>query len=1281
MKKNSFRRNLLPVRVANLFAENKYSEDIKSAVLFLDITGFTSATEELVKNGREGAEILSRIINTVFAPAVEIVENHGGHICVFAGDAFYALFEAKRGLKKSSTRALSAALEITDEFRGLNPVETRMGKFVFSPKTAIVKGVGELNIVKCGRRHVYYFSGKPFFEASDLTNKCPKYGVVVSHDIKKECEDKRLFYFCRFTENSYSANFRSKKGEKTVFLKNEKMPGKEYFKVQKKFTPTCILEKKEIGEFREVVVCFTSFERNDDFPKKVAFAERLAQKYGGFLNKAVVGDKGSTVMTVFGAPSAVEKPVEMAYRYAEELRSLTQNTSATGMARGTVYAGFIGSFRAGEYTVMGRCVNLSARLMQKAKKGNILMDRDSFSALKEKLNAKYMGRRRLKGIKDEIEIYQAENLNKHRENAPTVFDTLGREKEKKFLLNVFEEMLSKKINGGAVFVDGEPGTGKTQLVSEVLDHESVQRNFIVINLAYESAAGESLSPVIKFLREYIPGEGKIFEEILQGLSIGVKENSLREDLLRGKEYLFHYAGVKDFSSEFSGLKPERIIENFSYAFKAFIKGLSLIKPVVLALDDFQCADADSVELVKILSRNVENYPFVFVFTCRLKDDGEPLEAVGDFSTIKRLKLENFNKDLTRQMLEKKFMSENLPVETVEYFHAKTGGNPFFLEQFSMYFLENGFIGKNMDITVQSEEIPADINSVITARFDRLTEDFKETVRNASVLGKEFAVEVLTKMLGKKNIIKDLKSGENALIWISLEKIKYMFKHILIRDSVYQMILKEKLRKLHSFAAQIIEQVYSADLTPHYRELFYHYDIAEEAEKVIYTGEKALNYASEMGMREDSLKYAETLDRYLLGSQKTENRIRWARLLSKTSENKKALNLALETIEKAKSSDEKKHYCSLLNIIFDLYLETGTRDEIDGTFRSLKELFGTLKDPVSIIETLENIAMYYHHIGFEEEGYPWAKRALEEAENLCAFSETKENLSLLAKNYSRNAVYFGRQMGFDKVFNYLEKALSVVRKAGNRPAEGLLYGNLGLSYMEIKLDIENALLFYNKSLEIHEKYQDRHGMLVTLNNMALILMHRKEEEAAKDMLEKAYYMAVEIGDNVMQIICLINICNYKKRKGLLAEAVMDIEKAAEKAKMCGKDLLYGQILDISFGLKLLTKEFREAEKSNKILLQLSEKIKNEYLFFKFEMNSALYLSERGEKEKAILSFNEMLGKYSDGFYRAEIFYNLWKAAGDEDAKTKALSFYKKLIYEDTSEFKQLSYLEIFEELNS
>ena len=63
--------------------------------MFIDISGFTAMTQKLMKNGKEGAEILSGIINEVFYPAIDHIYKNEGFITTFAGDAFTALSHLK----------------------------------------------------------------------------------------------------------------------------------------------------------------------------------------------------------------------------------------------------------------------------------------------------------------------------------------------------------------------------------------------------------------------------------------------------------------------------------------------------------------------------------------------------------------------------------------------------------------------------------------------------------------------------------------------------------------------------------------------------------------------------------------------------------------------------------------------------------------------------------------------------------------------------------------------------------------------------------------------------------------------------------------------------------------------------------------------------------------------------------------------------------------------------------------------------------------------------------
>jgi len=48
--------------------------------LFVDISGFTTITEALMRHGQHGAEVLATVMRAVFAPLVHTVLAHGGFI-------------------------------------------------------------------------------------------------------------------------------------------------------------------------------------------------------------------------------------------------------------------------------------------------------------------------------------------------------------------------------------------------------------------------------------------------------------------------------------------------------------------------------------------------------------------------------------------------------------------------------------------------------------------------------------------------------------------------------------------------------------------------------------------------------------------------------------------------------------------------------------------------------------------------------------------------------------------------------------------------------------------------------------------------------------------------------------------------------------------------------------------------------------------------------------------------------------------------------------------------
>lgn len=145
--------------------------------------------------------------------------------------------------------------------------------------------------------------------------------------------------------------------------------------------------------------------------------------HNGTLDKHV----GDSIMGVFGAPVAFEddtlRAVVCAAGMMDEIGKINNDLSepgrkisiGIGISTGEVMAGIFGSCRKKEYTVMGRAVNVAARLEGLAQGGQILVCGDTYREVEGHVRAEQMGPIALKGIDRKIEVYDIRGL---KENTP-----------------------------------------------------------------------------------------------------------------------------------------------------------------------------------------------------------------------------------------------------------------------------------------------------------------------------------------------------------------------------------------------------------------------------------------------------------------------------------------------------------------------------------------------------------------------------------------------------------------------------------------------------------------------------------------------------------------------------------------------------------------------------------------------------------------------------------------------------------------------------------------------
>ena len=90
---------------------------LDASLCFVDISGFTSLSERLVRSGRIGAEELTDVLNRAFGAMLELAYVRGGELLKFGGDALLLLFQGEQHPRQ----ACAAAVETADRAAGMPP--------------------------------------------------------------------------------------------------------------------------------------------------------------------------------------------------------------------------------------------------------------------------------------------------------------------------------------------------------------------------------------------------------------------------------------------------------------------------------------------------------------------------------------------------------------------------------------------------------------------------------------------------------------------------------------------------------------------------------------------------------------------------------------------------------------------------------------------------------------------------------------------------------------------------------------------------------------------------------------------------------------------------------------------------------------------------------------------------------------------------------------------------------------------------------------------------------
>jgi len=1327
-------RNLIPHFIQQQFKAGNEHGNFDAFTLFIDLSGFTSLTETLMKQGKEGAEQLSSHLNGIFEPLVNLVYCEGGFIPYFAGDSFTAIFPKSSDQDTPEVLIKTAGL-LRDFFQKNGIRKTRFGNFNFGIKIGLGEGDVEWGIVG-NKQKSFYFRGVAINAAAQSQYNAEEQEIILNENFKTKFEKflppvelKKDEYF-RFTEMVEFPDIEN------CFNQLPKLEPK----ILSNFFPKEVIQYDDNGEFRNVISVFISFTGVDTHEALNDFVSVVLDEissFSGYFKEVDFGDKGGVLVAFFGAPVTFENNNERAIEFVmaleEELKDLRRTTPLKfriGITSGNAFTGTVGGVERCQYAAVGNRINLAARLMTYANYGQVLVDETIQKSPYFRFNHK--GDIQYKGIDEDIPTYEL--LGKNIDDQQVFGGKMvGRKNELEQLLNFSKPILDNDF-AGVAYLFGEAGIGKSRLSFEMRSQLRKIGSVSWLTCQADQILKKPLNPFIYFLKHYfdqsfenteiqnIESFEKKYLDLYHDERLVAHEDAsqIRRELSRTKSILAAQVGISSSSSLWQQLDAKGRYQNTLAALSNLIVAESCLQPVVLELEDAHWFDLDSIEFLQDFAKKMTRHPIFVLVTSRYDDNGEKVHLFSketlldgkhktleiDLNILQPEAIEHFAEIKLQAPISKEF--KKLLLRT-------TNGNPFYAEQIIEYFSESNLLEKRRGvwhIKDNSLKLSSSINSILMARIDRLSLLVKETVKAAAVIGREFEVPVLNEVMkAQKEFIarngdatavlkEQIQTAERGQIWRAVNELRYIFKHSLLREAVYDMQLRARLRRLHRLIAEAIEKLYEGKIEERYADLAFHFGEAEVEEKTNYYLLKAADF--------NRLKY----------------------------QNTRALNFyeqLVENYKKAPATDRKELVRVLLKKASVLRL-VGEWDRCQEVYEEATDLIQEKDDHV--------LSGRIHNLIGElltlKGNYDDAKSHLEAAATHFEFTDDKVGKY---KVYGNLGTLFFRQGIYDHAKSYFTKSINLSREYNPNKANAAIVSNLGLAHMN-EGNYEEAIRWQESELAICEKINDSLGMANLYTNMGIVLFEKGDYDEALDSYRKGLKLSEDLGNKLLVSIAIgcigsvyqrkgdyikasehflqdltiseelgdkqgiaialgllgelrseegefdlargyleknLALCeelNYRKGIAKAVNALADIfmvkneydkainyyNRAIELARMINNKLVLGESLVEKGEALIEANRIDEAQTFHQEAILMIENLGNLDLIFKAKIFSAKLAFAIKEKEKAQLILQDLVKEYTSDFELGDIYFWLYKITQQDNYKKKSLTKYQKLYAE-------------------
>ncbi len=518
-------RHLVEWKTTEPIPGQRRGDFLQGTILFSDVSGFTALSEKLARQlgSRDGAQKLTEHMNEYFDRMLEILAQANSILLKFAGDAVLAFFPHQRGRAESSNEemAIRAGLRM----------QRAMGDFQqFGLAMSVGLASGHFFAASVGdaQRMEYVVTGDAVSRAMAAEETAESGQVVIDENTRREVE--RDFRAPKLSPGFYQViddledelddyelfTPSRRKGRGALIFDRDPEALTHQLKEQLErvealapYLAPDLLDKiifygrkRQMGEARPATVIFANFIGLADIIEALGPSENrqiihildryfttvqnIVARQGGIISRVDPYGRSNKMLILFGAPLNPEDAPLRAVEAALEMQAAMKDFARIETGAGTfslqqrigittgpdIFATTAGALRKGrcEYTVMGDDVNLSARLMGKAREGRILISDRVHERVDESFRCRKLAPVTVKGKSQPIPVYQVVAKRKRRKRKRRAAGWASISSSRKLVnrqaeLTTLKDAVEKALEGQGRFLAmcGQAGVGKSRL--------------------------------------------------------------------------------------------------------------------------------------------------------------------------------------------------------------------------------------------------------------------------------------------------------------------------------------------------------------------------------------------------------------------------------------------------------------------------------------------------------------------------------------------------------------------------------------------------------------------------------------------------------------------------------------------------------------------------------------------------------------------------------------------------------------------------------------------------